>query len=86
MGSLTQSQKSIVIGSILGDGYVRIVPGRRNAFLEINHAYHAREYVEWKYSLLESIAGSYPKVRKGEWETFGVSFLHEAASGNYRDV
>ena len=74
VGSLTQSQKSIVIGSILGDGYVRIVPGRRNAFLEINHAYHAREYVEWKYSLLESIAGSYPKMRKGNGKRLAYRF------------
>jgi hypothetical protein len=38
VGSLTQLQRSVIIGSILGDGYVRIVPGRKDAFLEVNHS------------------------------------------------
>ena len=48
VGSLTQLQKSLIAGSILGDGYMRIIPGRKNAFLEINHSYRAKEYVDWK--------------------------------------
>ena len=48
VGSLTQLQKSVIAGSLLGDGYVRIVPGRKNAFLEINHSWKAKEYVDWK--------------------------------------
>ena len=46
VGSLTQIQLSVIIGSILGDGYVRIIDGRKNAFLEINHSLKAKEYVE----------------------------------------
>lgn len=38
VGSLTQVEKSIITGSLLGDGYLRIVSGRTNAFLEINHS------------------------------------------------
>ncbi|MEK9194737.1 MAG: LAGLIDADG endonuclease [Patescibacteria group bacterium] len=64
VGSLTQLQKSLIIGSILGDGYIRIMPGRKDAFLEVNHAYSAKEYVDWKYAMLQSIAGSIPKARK----------------------
>ena len=63
MGSLTQLQKSLIIGSILGDGYVRIVPGRKDAFLEINHSIKAKEYVDWKYSVLKNICISGPKER-----------------------
>ncbi|MEA2715231.1 MAG: hypothetical protein QOG91_259 [Candidatus Parcubacteria bacterium] len=65
MGSLTQTQRSIIIGSVLGDGYLRIVPKRKNAFLEINHTFHQKEYVDWKYSMLEPICRSGPVVRKG---------------------
>ena len=36
-GSLTQLQKSFIIGTLLGDGYIRQVKGRQNAFLEVNH-------------------------------------------------
>lgn len=66
VGSLTRLQKSVLAGSILGDGYLRIAPGRRDAFLEVNHSYRERAYVDWKYSVLRSIAGSRPKVRAGK--------------------
>ena len=62
-GSLTQLQLSVIIGSILGDGYVRIINGRKNAFLEINHSLKAKEYVDWKYSILKNICVSGPKAR-----------------------
>ena len=64
VGSLTQTQQSIIIGTILGDGYVRIVKGRKNAFLEINHSLKQKEYVDWKYNRLRSIAAGEPHSRK----------------------
>ena len=68
VGSLTQLQKSIIIGSILGDGYIRIMPGRKDAFLEINHSIKAKEYVDWKYYILKNLCKSPPKTRKsGKW-------------------
>jgi hypothetical protein len=63
VGSLTQLQKSIIIGSILGDGYIRIIPNRAEAFLEINHSIKAKEYVDWKFEILENICRSLPKKR-----------------------
>jgi len=63
VGSLTQYQLSIIIGSILGDGYLRIVPGRKDALLEINHYIKAKEYVDWKYNTLKDICKSAPKKR-----------------------
>jgi len=74
VGSLTQLQKSLIIGSILGDGYMRIMHGRKNAFLEVNHAYAAKEYVDWKYAVLQSIAGSPPKTRKGNGKRIAYRF------------
>jgi len=66
VGSLTQEQKSIIIGSILGDGYLRIVPGRKNAFLEINHSISEKDYVDWKHQELKNLVKSPPKARKGK--------------------
>ena len=63
VGRLTQLQKSVIIGSILGDGYLRIIPGRKDAFLEVNHSIKAKEYVDWKYSVLKNICISEPKKR-----------------------
>ncbi len=63
VGSLTQYQLSIIIGSILGDGYIRKIKGRKDAFLEINHSIKARKYVDWKYNALKNICVSPPKKR-----------------------
>ncbi len=62
-GSLSQTQISVIIGSLLGDGYLRIIPGRKNAFLEVNHSFSQKEYVDWKYSILKDITVSAPKKR-----------------------
>lgn len=64
VGSLTKFERQIIIGSLLGDGYMRIVPGRSDAFLEINHSIKAKEYVDYKYESLKRLCESAPKERK----------------------
>jgi hypothetical protein len=71
---LNQFQKSVIIGTVLGDGYLRIVPGRQNAFLEINHSLSQREYVLWKYNVLDGIRAGAPKVRKGNGTRTAIRF------------
>jgi len=71
---LNQFQESLIIGTLLGDGYMRIIPGRHEAFLEINHGLSQREYVEWKYSALKNITTSAPKVRKGNGNRQAIRF------------
>lgn len=63
VGSLTQFETSIIYGSLLGDGYMRIIPGRNDAFLEINHSIKAKEYVDYKYKSLKRLCISAPKER-----------------------
>ena len=65
MGSLTQIRRSIIVGSLLGDGYLRIVKDRKNALLEVNHSLIQKEYVDWKYEKLKSLCLSAPKQRNG---------------------
>ena len=74
VGSLTKLQKSILIGSILGDGYVRILPRSTNAILEINHSFRQKEYVDWKYASLKEICASPPKIRKGNGNRIAYRF------------
>ena len=74
MGSLTQFQKSIVLGSILGDGYIRKISGRKEVFLEINHSYSQKEYVDWKYMMLKTVCRSGPKIRKGNGQRVAYRF------------
>ena len=64
VGSLTQFQRSVIIGTILGDGYLRIFSGRANALLEINHSINQKDYVDWKFHALENVCKSAPRKRK----------------------
>ena len=75
MGSLTQLQKSFVIGTLLGDGYIRQVKGRKDAFLEINHSITQKEYVEWKYKILKNLTRSGPKSRCGNGTRIAFRFF-----------
>lgn len=75
VGSLTQLQKSLIIGCILGDGYLRRMPKRKNAFLEVNHSLKAKEYVDWKYSVLKNICRSAPQKRKIDSQRLAYRFF-----------
>ena len=75
MGSLSQMQQSLIIGSLLGDGYVRIMKGRKNAFLEINHTSKAKEYVDWKYDILKNVVSSSPHTRNGNGNRVAYRFF-----------
>ncbi len=92
VGSLTQVQRSVIIGSLLGDGYLRIVRGRKDAFLEVNHSFAARDYVDWKYAVLQSLSRSAPKMRLGNEQRIAYRFttrqspeLTELYSAFYRN-
>jgi len=74
-GSLTQLQKSFIIGTLLGDGYIRQAKGRKNAFLEVNHSITQKEYVEWKYSILKNLTRNGPKSRKGNGKRVAYRFF-----------
>lgn len=92
VGSLTQYQKSLIIGTILGDGYLRLMEGRKNAFLEINHSFSQKDYVDWKFEILRSISLSRPKTRKNSTGRIAYRFytkqhpeLTELYNNFYRD-
>jgi hypothetical protein len=75
VGSLTQLQRSLILGSILGDGYIHQMPGRRDAFLEVNHSILAKEYVDRKYYILQNITNSGPKCRQGNGARIAYRFI-----------
>ena len=62
MGSLTEEQKSILIGTLLGDGTMR---KKKNAHLEINHCYAQKVLVDWIFTKFSSLVTTPPKWRKG---------------------
>lgn len=60
MGSLTEEQRSILIGTLLGDGTLR---KKTNTLLEINHSSKQKEYVFWLYSKFRECVNTCPKIR-----------------------
>jgi hypothetical protein len=74
VGSLTQNQRSIIVGTLLGDGYLRKIKGRKDAFLEVNHSFKQKEYVDWKHVMLKEIVVSGPKKRRGNGNRIAYRF------------
>ena len=74
VGSLTLIQKSIIIGSVLGDGSLRKTQNRCNALLEINHSFSSKEYVDWKYEHLKNLVITPPKKRKNNGKRIAYRF------------
>lgn len=65
MGSLSQVQQSILIGSLLGDGNLRKAQGKLNALFEVNHTIKQKFYVDWKYAHLKQFVLTPPKEHNG---------------------
>ena len=59
---LTSEQMSIIIGSLLGDGTMRIGKSAVNANFKIEHCIAQKEYVMWKYGFLKSFVFTEPKL------------------------
>ena len=74
MGSLTLIQKSIIAGSVLGDGSLRKAKNRSNALLEINHSFSSKVYVDWKYEHLKDLVITPPKKRKNNGKRIAYRF------------
>jgi recombination protein RecA len=72
VGSLSEVQQAIIVGSLLGDGSMRC---RANALLEINHSFHQRSYVDWKYRHLAELVRTPPKMRAGNGRRTAYRFV-----------
>jgi hypothetical protein len=72
VGSLSEAQHEIVVGTLLGDGAMRC---KTNALLEINHSVRQRGYVDWKYRQLVNLVLTPPKLRRGNGHRVAYRFL-----------
>jgi len=72
VGSLSKVQKQVILGSILGDGYMR---KKTNAHLQITHSYTQKEYVDWKYEILKDLVLTKPSKYKGNANRIGYRFF-----------
>lgn len=72
VGSLSEAQRSVIIGSLLGDGAMRC---KTNALLEMNHSAGQRDYVDWKYDQLSELVRTPPKLRHGNGRRIAYRFV-----------
>ena len=72
VGSLSEVQHQIIVGSLLGDGAMRC---KTNALLEVNHSSHQRSYVDWKYSHLAELVRTPPKARRTNGARIAYRFV-----------
>jgi LAGLIDADG DNA endonuclease family len=72
VGSLSEVQRQVIVGSLLGDGAMRC---KTNALLEINHSSHQRSYVDWKYRHLAPLVRTPPKARKTNGTRIAYRFV-----------
>lgn len=75
VGSLTPTQHSILVGSLLGDGYLRRQGTRKNAYFEANHSLEARPYVDWKWRHFHQHVLTPPKSRQGNGNRIAYRFF-----------
>lgn len=60
--SLTSRQREVIIGSLLGDGTMRIGQHAQNANFKVEHGLDQKELVEWKYRELQSLVFTEPRL------------------------
>lgn len=61
---LTKRQMAILVGTILGDGYLQMT-GKTNARLRLEHRLFHKEYLLWKIKVLpKSFQGKYTTLRR----------------------
>ena len=85
MGSLTDRQKSIITGKLLGDGSLR---KKKSTLLEINHSHKQEDYVFWLYKELENLVRTKPKIRKSGENRLSYRFTtlsHGSLNSFYED-
>lgn len=58
--SLSKIQREVLIGTLLGDGYLGLSPSGESAKLQVYHSIKAKEYVLWKRNIFHNFVLSDP--------------------------
>ena len=57
---LTGLQRDLVIGSLLGDGY--LMPTTAGCCFRVTHGYRQRRYVDWKFGFISDLVRTAPRA------------------------
>lgn len=72
---MTKIQKAIIIGLILGDGFLQKT-GKKNARLRLEHSLRQKEYLIWKCQVLGNYFQSKPQVLERKNPVFGKTYQY----------
>jgi recombination protein RecA len=65
---LTEIEKNVIYGTLLGDGSIRLSGTGKSARLRINQCLDQAAFVEWKYEKLKRLVGTSPQtLPNGGW-------------------
>lgn len=80
---LTELQKSIIFGKLLGDGHLETQNGGKTYRLKIEHSDKQKDYVEWLYEIFKPWVRTeiYEKIRKNGTKIVG---FHTYSDGKLR--
>ena len=87
--SLTQRQKEILIGTILGDGHLEKLYTPELGRLKIEHSYKQKDYVDWLYKEFRNWVRTKPKEKaKKVWgkihKNYGFCTYSHRLLGNFQ--
>lgn len=75
---LSQKQKDIIIGGILGDGH--ITPSETQPLYIESHSEHEKDYIFWKYNILKDVCLKEPKYYPSTTKIFTDGKAYDAAA------
>lgn len=60
---LTEVQRSIIAGKLLGDGHLESLTGGKTYRLKVEHSISQKIYVDWQYQMLANLTGTPPRIK-----------------------
>lgn len=81
-----ERQRSIIVGTLLGDGHLETVNKGLTYRLKIVHSAKQREYIEWLYYELKNLVRTQPqrKIKKGANKTYEEYWFSTYSLGSLR--
>lgn len=88
---LSDLQKEVLVGLILGDGHIELSPNRKSARLKVEYSIKNADYVDWLYQVFQNLVRMKPRKRTinsfgGNFVRYGFTTLSLPDFLKYRDL
>ena len=84
--NLSERQRSIIVGTLLGDGHLETTNKGKTYRLKITHSIKQREYIEWLYNEFKNIVRTPPqrKLKNGVSKIYEEYWFNTYSLGSLR--